>query len=551
VISYRFRRRAFLTALSGGVGLKIMLRNLEGSAQGMRSPARLLVTHWPVGIVAGSNDALWKPTVGSVGGSPGLRPFADLGLGPDMTVIRGLKTTHLTNAGSGSEGGMVLLVTGVSPPGTRAGQVQSSDAYAGGPSFEQVLLRDVPALRRPMFSYANLAADQRTDFGEISAKTLSYATTFQSVPALSGSGQEAVPLRGNLSPLSAFNTLFQSFVPPATGTGGGGGAGGGGGGAGGGAPPPVADAMLKKLVGRQSVLDFAGEELRQIRRMVPAAARAKLDVHTDAVAAAEAAVANAINQSYPNPGGGRGGSGGATGGAMGSGGSGEPTCVGRSCRDALTAPPPDVRGMEDPPRGYGYTYGNPVATQDDGPLVGQVGRLHLDVLKAAFVCDILRVATFQWAPSLNHVGLALYPGTSTPYEHHPTSHKVFTAYTTAASTPEALEPATRFLYNAQLWYFERHADALAAWKNTVDGCGNPLLDFTCVPFLTEVTACGHERSNMPAMLIGGKQLGFAHDRYVTTSITINELWGTIAQAFGHASTDAPFAAPVPGFWTQP
>ena len=53
LISYRFRRRAFLTALSGGVGLKIMLRNLEGSAQGMRSPGRLLVTHWPVGIVAG------------------------------------------------------------------------------------------------------------------------------------------------------------------------------------------------------------------------------------------------------------------------------------------------------------------------------------------------------------------------------------------------------------------------------------------------------------------------------------------------------------------
>ena len=66
MISYRFRRRAFLTALSGGVGLKIMLRTLESSAQGMRSPGRLLVTHWPVGLVAGSNDALWKPTSGSV-----------------------------------------------------------------------------------------------------------------------------------------------------------------------------------------------------------------------------------------------------------------------------------------------------------------------------------------------------------------------------------------------------------------------------------------------------------------------------------------------------
>ena len=56
---------------------------------------------------------------------------------------------------------------------------------------------------------------------------------------------------------------------------------------------------------------------------------------------------------------------------------------------------------------------------------------------------------------------------------------------------------------------------------------------------------------MPGMIIGGKQLGFIHDRYVTTRMTINELWGTIAQAFDYTSTEAPFAAPVAGFWTKP
>jgi len=55
----------------------------------------------------------------------------------------------------------------------------------------------------------------------------------------------------------------------------------------------------------------------------------------------------------------------------------------------------------------------------------------------------------------------------------------------------------------------------------------------------------------PAMLIGGKQLGFLHNRYVSSAITINQLWGTIAQAFGYTSTDAPFAAPVAGFWAKP
>ena len=60
MISYRFKRRAFMTAMSGGVGLKIMLRNMEAAAQTTKSPARLLVSHWPVGIVAGSSDSLWS-----------------------------------------------------------------------------------------------------------------------------------------------------------------------------------------------------------------------------------------------------------------------------------------------------------------------------------------------------------------------------------------------------------------------------------------------------------------------------------------------------------
>src|SRR5947208_6993671 len=52
--------------------------------------------------------------------------------------------------------------------------------------------------------------------------------------------------------------------------------------------------------------------------------------------------------------------------------------------------------------------------------------------------------------------------------------------------------------------------------------GNSLLDFTLVPFLTEVRACAHERTNMPGMIIGGKRLGFVHDRYVAASMTINQ-----------------------------
>ena len=99
-----------------------------------------------------------------------------------------------------------------------------------------------------------------------------------------------------------YSTLFSNFVPGTPGTGGSGGVGG----AGGGAPRPVADAMLKKLVARRSVLDFTIEELNQLRRIAPSAARNKLTIHTDAVVAAETSVVNAIN-AYPHAGGGAGG----------------------------------------------------------------------------------------------------------------------------------------------------------------------------------------------------------------------------------------------------
>jgi hypothetical protein len=550
--SYRFRRRAFIAAMSGGVGLKIMLRNLESSARGVPSPGRLLITHWPVGIVAGASDALWKPASGSVVGSVGLKPFADARLGLDMTVIRGLTTSHLaSNGGGGSEAGLVKVMTALSPAGVRANRVEADDAIAAGGSLDQILLKNVPALRGRVGWYASSAADARTDFGELASKTLSYSTNMQVVTTFGNGGtvQEAIPIRPALSPLQQFTSIFASFVP---GTGAGGSAGGatGAGGAGA-ASPRVADAMLKKLVAKRSVLDFAAEELNQLKRIAPSAARDKLSIHTNAVLAAESSVVNAISTQYPATGGAGGSTGTGGSGAAGAGGAGGggPFCDG--CTTKPPTPPTGLAGMADPPNGVGNSFGNPVAMQDDGPLLHQVGRAHLDVLRAAFICDLIRVGTFQWAPATNHVGFALSPLAPQPFQHHPMSHRINTADTVASSTVAGLNEAAQFLLNAQLWYFARHAEALAAWKDSVDGCGNNLLDFTCVPFLTEVGAAGHEHSNMPAMLIGGRKLGFIHDRYVNQRITIGELWGTIAQAFDFRPTELPFEPPVAGFWAKP
>jgi hypothetical protein len=592
MISYRFKRRAFIAGMSGGVGLKIMLRNMEAVAQGAtRSPGRLLVQHWPVGIVAGSNDSLFAATSGSTGGSQGLQPFTDAGLAADMTVIKGISSPG--GAGGSHEGGMPALMTGVGCPGTRSGQAETDDGYAGGPSFEQVMLSVAGTplkVAGAALNYVNAGCDTRTDFGEVSTKCMSYGTGKQSVGIVpSGTGQENVPNMPNLSPLNLYNLVFQNFTSASTSAAGEELA----------AAPPPADQMLSNLASRRSVLDFAKTEIDILRQMAPGESRMKLDNHFEAIKQMEDSVSAAINNYTPgrcgggtggmggNMGmggmggsatgrggsggmaggaGGRGGSGGSAGGAGGrggTGGAGGTTGVGGTggmpgpgCKGAMVAPSNAI-GITDPMRGAGNNYTDPTrGATEDATNLAIVGKAHMSVLKAAFVCDVVRVGTMLWAPGTNHVGFkGLFPNqANTVYQHHPQSHKIYTSDTVASSSVSSLNASAQFLFQVQLWFFRNLAENLKEWKTSYDGFGNSLLDYTVMPYLTEVRATSHERSSMPAMIIGGKQLGFAHNRYVTGNFTCNQFWGLIGPSLGHTSTQAPFAAPpsaLANLWTRP
>jgi hypothetical protein len=213
--------------------------------------------------------------------------------------------------------------------------------------------------------------------------------------------------------------------------------------------------------------------------------------------------------------------------------------------------------------GYGNTYGDPTkgangqAAPEDATNLGLVGKAHMAVLKALFICDVVRCGTLLWAPGTNHVGFkGLFPGsTTTVYQHHPQSHKIGTAETIGASTVGGLNQSAQFLFQVQLWFFKQLAENLKDWKSSYDGFGNSLLDYTVVPYVTEVAATGHERSSMPAMIIGGKGLGFAHNKYVgNINVSVNQFWGLIGPSVGYTGTAAPFA-PAPsslnGLWTKP
>ena len=524
MMSYKFARRSFLRGVgAGAVGLKVMLRNLEASAQGAKPPPRLLITHWPVGTVRPDfvPTTSTNPAVPSNVNSPILMPFATAGLGGDMTVFFGLSTNALRlNGGGGHEGGTVVMMTGVDAPGTRAGETEGDDAYAGGPSMDQILLKNVTALQKKGNQagngFENAICDSRVDFAEISTQCLSYSYSTQAVNGVAGAGTQTIPLLPTLRPLDLFTNLFSGFMPGGGGTGG-----------------PSAD-VLKALRERKSVLDFALRELGQLQTLAPKSEGSKIDAHAQAIRDIETQISGQLT--------------GTGGPAMG--------CV------APMMPPAISGGAAD--KGNHNDYGNPAATKADDTLHAQIGGLHMGILKAAFVCDIIRVATFQWSPGTNHVAFqGQYPGSTTSiYMHHPVSHKIVTSDTLV--TGSGRRPEVQFLTNVQTWYNGQMATILADWKKTTDVMGGNLLDNTVIPFVTEVAATGHEHSPMPAILFGGKALGFKQGQQMTNiNRPLNDLWLTVAQAFGLSMTAAPLSAeafvrntagrtgPIAGLWAAP
>jgi hypothetical protein len=512
--SYRFARRSFMQAVGGAFGLKVMLRNMEASAQGMTSPPRVLVTHWPVGTVR--PDFIPNPTTSNTA-SPILKPFGDAGLGPDMSVLMGLSVAALTSPmGGGHEAGTVKVMTAASAPGTRGGEPEQDDAYSGAPSFDQVLLKNATILQRPGAGYANAICDSRVDFLETSTQCLSYGYATQPVAAApSGTGTEHVPLLPILRPLDLYTSLFNGFM-----------AGGGTGG--------NNAAMMKALLEKKSVLDFALRELNQIRTLAPASEAGKIDIHAQSIRDIEAQIsAQLTNGGMPMPG-----------------------CT-------VPAAPPAISGGKDDRKSHN-DYNNPATSTSDDVTHAMIGSLHMGILKAAFVCDIIRVATFQWSPGTNHVAFkGQFPGeAATIYMHHPLSHRIGTADTLVTS---GRKPEVQFLSNIQTWYNTQMAALLSDWKKTTDSFGGNLFDHTIIPYVTEVAATGHDWNNMPAILFGGKALGFQHGQYLNLggNRPYGDLWVTMAQAFGLSPTTAPLNAeifaknkngwsgPIAGLWTQP
>jgi hypothetical protein len=513
-VNYRFKRRAFLSALGGAVGLETMLGNLEAAEIGTPSPPRLLATAWPIGTIpyhylpTGSGRDFTMSRI--------LMPFEERGLREDLVILFGLTHSPMgSTSGGGAEAGTVMMMTGQRSPGTRSNGGESDDSVAGGPSFDQIFLKHVPALARPGRGYANAIGDARVDSFETSTQCLSYSHVTREITAAFPSGGtivEHVPLLPTLNPIDFYTELFGSFVPGGT----------------------TSDQMSKLIRLRKSVLDGTLGQLSRLRDLAPASEREKIEIHTEAIRKVERELSDAVA---------------------------EPA----DC--ALpTAPDAAIQALS----GSRSPYNNPIAAEPDAPLVEQIGKLHLSLIRAAFQCDLTRVATFQWCPTQPHVAMEnLDPNRpDTYFMHHPLSHQVFdNAWYTGP--PPSTGDDRAYLYEAMvranIWYFEKYADVFGEWKTATDGFGGALLDHTIIPLMTDTANALHARQPLPALILGGRALGMQGGQFQNFQGDLrnhNDLWMSVAQALFPDSADVmgemvdetfmrSSVSPIAGVWSRP
>jgi hypothetical protein len=324
---------------------------------------------------------------------------------------------------------------------------------------------------------------------------------------------ENTPLRPTLSPITAYNDLFNGFV------------------SGGGMTDENALRLLKQ---KKSVLDHSLGELARLSALAPANERVKIEAHADVIRKMEMQLSAQI----ANP-------------------TGSATC------EVPTAPAMNLNGLDTE---QNSDYGNPQSDDDDAPNHAAVGAAHSSIIRAAFACDIIRVATFQWSPGTNHVSFRGADPNSpmTSYMHHPLSHRKLDSNFYKGSPPMA----DRYIWDAmayvQHWYFAETAKFVMGFLNQVDPldpAGGSLLDRTLITAVSEVGNPSHDRNDASALLIGGQKLGMQAGGFQALQNSHhNRIWATTAQAFLGADPLAQLSdevfhkdgvTPIPGIWAAP
>ena len=506
MISYKMARRSFLYGCGGSAALLWpLLRSMEARAAGNPAPLRFLVIHHPLGAQgdpATVGGDLWRPagvtsTTTSFTLNVQTAPFAPLQ--SQMVMIDGLNVVAATKVPNGPtgdkthEGGMVALMTGQ----PTLGRIGQQDHAAGGASIDQILLAKSPVLggaassTKTPFGSLQLAADIRSDRDEVAPRVLSYLDPDLTQTNIALARQ---PLYPETQPLNVFNRIFGGAM---------------------GNSKNVAQLMAQK----KSILDFMRADLARLRTLAPSSEKTRLDAQADAIQQLEASIQASLGQISSNP-----------------------SCVTPTAPMSFVMSGTGASGSLAPSGGSmlsGVDFYDPTNPNNHPHQV--LGRLQLSMIKAAFACDLVRVATFMWSAGTNWV---VFPGTyngatikgsPAASPHHPPSHSPDT------QTEGWLSQISQF-------YSTQTSQALQEFQSATDVDGNSLLDNTVVAYVTEVArAWDHDQRNMPFLVFGGKNTKVQGGTFLkaaggslpsidanapSTNRPTNDVWLALAPVFG-------------------
>lgn len=157
-----------------------------------------------------------------------------------------------------------------------------------------------------------------------------------------------------------------------------------------------------------------------------------------------------------------------------------------------------------------------------------VGKSQMDLMAAAFACDLTRVGTLQW---MNSATDKTYPWLGVHEGHHAIAHK-----------GDEDVKATEDLRKIYTWYAEQFAYLVQKLKSIPEGNGT-LLDNTFVIWISEhAKGNTHDRSQLPYVAAGsaggsmkpGRWVKFAGDvPHSNVWLTALHMFGVEAETFGN------------------
>jgi hypothetical protein len=310
-------------------------------------------------------------------------------------------------------------------------------------------------------------------------KSLQFATK-----QLPGYGSMFTAGNGGLPPMqdpkAAFDRVFGMFTAPSDT-----------------APtPPANTAELEALrLEQKSVFDHITKDLTAVSAQLGGSDRQRMDAHLTAIREIEQRL---------------GGSNGTT--APGGG-------AGASCQKPMPvtyqAPDCQFKSPYDPRN-------DPACKDSDQPIT----TISLDIIAAAFACDLTRVASFQWGGTASGETYSwVLPGNTVG--HHDISH-----YSDSdAAGQDKLMKINR-------WHQEVLAAFYAKLQTFSQPDGQTLLDHSVSYFTSEIgKGNSHQLTDMPVLLVGGGGGALKTGRYVKiTDRNQNDLLISLANVFGSTVT---------------